>query len=343
MSNAQGRSKRLAWKTAIAAVASAAMLLVAGCSGSSGSTSANTNQKVQLTFSQWWAPEMPAGALQNLVDQFQSQNPNISVKLISAPFASLQTQTISEAASGTLPDVVGLDGAWVNPLYKQGALLNLTDAMKSANYDPKDLASQVGYNGSTYMIPVVNFVYPLFTNDAILAKAGITTPPTTWSEFTADAKKISQSQAGAKGWVVPLGTTNPNGVQNDILSWAWASGGSMLKDGKPALTGNPDVSGAVDLVKDLVQSNAVLPGANGLQETDKVENFINGQRGNDDRLARPRQYHHQGQPQPEVLGLSPADRRRLLGQAGHPVPHPGASASRRSRNTLPRPGSSCST
>jgi multiple sugar transport system substrate-binding protein len=279
MSNAQGRSKRLAWKTVIAAVASATMLLVAGCSGSSGSTSANTNQKVQLTFSQWWAPEMPAGALQNLIDQFQSQNANISVKLISAPFASLQTQTISEAASGTLPDVVGLDGAWVNPLYKQGALLNLTDAMKSANYDPKDLASQVGYNGSTYMIPVVNFVYPLFTNDAILAKAGITTPPTTWSEFTADAKKISQSQAGAKGWVVPLGTTNPNGVQNDILSWAWASGGSMLKDGKPALTNNPDVAGAVDLVKDLVQSNAVLAGANGLQETDKVENFINGRVG----------------------------------------------------------------
>ncbi len=77
------------------------------------------------------------------------------------------------------------------------------------------------------MIPVVNFVYPLFTNDDILQKAGISTPPTTWSEFEADAKKISDSGA-AKGWVVPLGSTNPNGVQNDILSWAWASGGSCL-------------------------------------------------------------------------------------------------------------------
>ncbi|NVM98128.1 ABC transporter substrate-binding protein [Arthrobacter sp. SDTb3-6] len=277
--DARGRSKRLAWKTTIVALVTAVVLLVAGCTGTPSNNNANTNQKVQLTFSQWWAPEMPAGALQNLIDQFQTQNPNISVKLISAPFASLQTQTISEAASGTLPDVVGLDGAWVNPLFKQGALLNLTNAMKSANYDPKDLASQVGYNGATYMIPVVNFVYPLFTNDAILAKAGISSPPKTWSEFTADAKKISQSQAGAKGWVVPLGTTNPNGVQNDILSWAWASGGSMLKNGKPNLTGNPDVTGAVNLVKDLVQSNAVLPGANGLQETDKVENFINGRVG----------------------------------------------------------------
>lgn len=276
--DAQGRWKRPAWKASVAAVAAAATLLVAGCAGGSGGSGGSSGGNVTLTFSQWWAPEMPSGALQGLMDEFHKENPNITVKLISAPFSSLQTQTISEAASGTLPDVVGLDGSWVNPLYKQGALLNLSDAMKKANYDPKDLASQVGYNGSTYMIPVVNFVYPLFTNDAILAQAGISKPPTTWSEFAADAKKISQSGA-AKGWVVPLGTTNPNGVQNDILSWAWASGGSMLSSGQPNLTNNPDVTGAVNLVKDLIQSNAVLPGANGLQETDKVENFINGRVG----------------------------------------------------------------
>ncbi|UUT36426.1 ABC transporter substrate-binding protein [Microbacterium elymi] len=261
---------------AATATTSAVALALTGCSGGSGS---NDGGNVTLTFSQWWAPEMPSGALQKIVDDFHKANPKITIKLISAPFASLQTQTISQAASGTLPDIVGLDGSWVNPLYKQGALYNLTDAMKKANYDDSELASQVAFKGSTYMIPVVNFVYPLFTNDAILSKAGITTPPTTWSEFSADAKKISKTESGVKGWVVPLGTTNPNGAQNDILSWAWASGGSMLKDGEPNLTDNPDVSGAVDMVKDLITSDAVLPGANSLQETDKVTNFINGRVG----------------------------------------------------------------
>ncbi|MGN6198362.1 ABC transporter substrate-binding protein [Humibacter sp.] len=275
---AQRSFKRSRWMLGAAATVSAAALALTGCSSGSPSSS-DTNQKVTLTFSQWWAPEMPSGALQKIADDFHKGHPNITVKLISAPFASLQTQTISQAASGTLPDIVGLDGSWVNPLYKQGALYNLTDAMKAAKYDDSDLASQVAFKGSTYMIPVVNFVYPLFTNDAILAKAGITTPPTTWSQFTDDAKKISQSDADAKGWVVPLGTTNPNGAQNDILSWAWASGGSMLKNGQPNLTGNADVTGAVNMVKDLVTSNAVLPGANSLQETDKVTNFINGRVG----------------------------------------------------------------
>lgn len=281
------RRRPLGWKVTATALAAVAALATAACGGGSapnipgaqGTAGTAAGGKVTLTFSQWWAPEMSKGALQGLIDQFEKDNTDISVQLISAPFTSLQTQTISEAAAGTLPDVVGLDGAWVNPLYKQGALLNLTAAMKSANYDSKELASQIGYKGSTYMIPVVNFVYPLFTNDAILSKAGIAAPPSNWTQFIADAKKISTSENGVKGWVVPLGTTNPNGVQNDILSWAWASGGSMLKNGEPNLTNNKTVTGAVDMVQGLVQANAVLPGANALQETDKVTNFINGRVG----------------------------------------------------------------
>ena len=280
MSKDAPHQRRLLRKVSLAAMATAIALVAAACSaGGSASSSAGANQKVTLTFSQWWAPEMPKGTLQTIITGFEKQNPDITVKLISAPFPSLQTQTISEAASGTLPDVVGLDGSWVDPLYKQGALLNLTSAMKTAGYNSDQLASQVGYKGSTYMIPVVNFVYPLFTNDAILSNAGISSPPTDWSQFTADAQKISSSEAGVKGWVVPLGTTNPNGVQNDILSWAWASGGSMLKNGQPDLTNNPDITGAVNLVKGLVADNAVVPGADSLQETDKVNNFINGRVG----------------------------------------------------------------
>jgi multiple sugar transport system substrate-binding protein len=277
--DAPPRSKRFGLKISLVALATATVFVTAACSTGSATGSSSSTAKVTLTFSQWWAPEMPKGDLQGLMNQFEKQNPNITVKLISAPFPSLQTQTISEAASGTLPDVVGLDGSWVDPLYKQGALLNLTSAMKSAGYNSADLASQVGYKGSTYMIPVVNFVYPLFTNDAILSAAGISAPPTNWSDFTADAQKISTSESGVKGWVVPLGTTNPNGVQNDILSWAWASGGSMLKNGQPDLTNNAKIAGAVNLVAGLVKDNAVLPGADNLQETDKVNNFINGRVG----------------------------------------------------------------
>jgi multiple sugar transport system substrate-binding protein len=255
--------------------AAAVVVLTAACSGGGNSSDSG---KVTLEFSQWWAQELPKGKLQSIVDGFEKKNPNITVKLISQPFATLQDQTTSAAASNTLADVVGLDGAWVNPLHKQNAIANLSTLMKSAKYDDSELSSQVQLEGSTYMIPVVNFVYPLFTNDELLQKAGVDSPPSTRSEFLAAATAISE-KTQAKGWILPLGTTNPNGVQNDVMSWVWASGGSMLtKAGKPDLT-DKDVKSAVDYVKSLYDANAIAAGPFTLQETDKSTQFTNGQVG----------------------------------------------------------------
>src|SRR6218665_1439096 len=198
--DARSTTRRRAARISVAMLVSATTFLMAACSNSGGGGGASA-QKGELTFPQWRAPTLPAGSLHRAIDEFHTAHPLLRLKPISAPLASLQTQTISQAASATLPDVVRLDGSWVNPLYKQGALLNLSEVMKTANYDPKNLASQVGFNGSTYMIPVVNFVYPLFTNNEILAKAGISKPPSTWSGFQSAAKKISQTVDGVKGWI----------------------------------------------------------------------------------------------------------------------------------------------
>ena len=100
------------------------------------------------------------------------------------------------------------------------------------------------------MIPVVNFVYPMFTNDDLLAKAGVSKPPVTRTEFAAAAEAITKSDSNTKGWVLPLSPEAPNGIQNDVMSWVWASGGSMLKDGKPDLT-NDEVTSAVEYIKEL--------------------------------------------------------------------------------------------
>jgi multiple sugar transport system substrate-binding protein len=271
MSNvARGRRVKIAGL----ALATTAVLLTAACSGGG---SASSDGKVTIEFSQWWGSELPKGDLQKIADEFHTQNPDITVKLLTEPYSSLQDQTTTAGVSGTLADVVGLDGAWVNNLVKQGALDNLTTEIKNSKYDDSQLASQIKIKGSTYMIPVVNFVYPLFTNDDLLSQAGITTPPKTRDEFLADAKAIT-AKTSAKGWILPLGTTNPNGVQNDVMSWLWASGGSMLKDGQPDLT-NSGVKSAVDYVKSLYDAKVVADGTFTLQEPDKVTQFTNGQVG----------------------------------------------------------------
>jgi multiple sugar transport system substrate-binding protein len=265
-------------KRVIGAVTAAATVAFLGACGSGGSDDAASGGPVTLEFAQWWGAELPAGDFDKIVNDFTSQNPNIKIKLLSAPYASTKQQLVTGAASKTLPDVVGLDGAWVSDFAKQGAITDLSKLMTDANYDTSQLASQVQLKGKTYMIPVVNFVYPLFVNQDLLAKAGVKDVPSTRTEFLDAAKKISATGGDVKGWALPLDTAVPNGIQNDVMSWLWASGGSMLADGKPALT-TPQVKSAVDYVKSLNDAGVIAPGSLTMKEQDKVEKFTNGQVG----------------------------------------------------------------
>jgi multiple sugar transport system substrate-binding protein len=270
-----GRLKRLL----VAMTAATLCVAAAGCGADEGSDSSSGQGPVTLEFAQWWAPELPAGSFDKLMTEFTAQNPNITVKLLSGPYASTKQQLVSGAASRTLPDVVGLDGAWVNDFAKQGAITDLTALMSQAQYDASQLASQVQLNGKTYMIPVVNFVYPLFVNNGLLKRAGVAKAPSTRTEFLDAAKKITALGGNVKGWALPLDTAVPNGIQNDVMSWLWASGGSMLTpEGKPNLT-SPPVKSTVEYVKSLNDAGVIAPGSLTMKEQDKVEKFTTGQVG----------------------------------------------------------------
>src|SRR5688500_14044310 len=117
---------------ALAGFASA-LTVLAACGGEGAPIGANAaddstaaDGSVVLEFSQWWEPELPKGQLRGLMDEFEKENAGVKVKLISAPYASTQQQTVAGAASKTLADVVGLDGAWVSDFAKQKAVTNLT-------------------------------------------------------------------------------------------------------------------------------------------------------------------------------------------------------------------------
>ena len=257
-----------------AAMTAMAAMGLAGCGGSGG----GADGEVTLEFAQWWEPELPDGTFRALMDKFEEQNPGIKVELLSGPYASTKEQLVAGAAAGTMPDVVGIDGAWVNDFAKQGAIADLTALMGQEGYDDSELASQIQYQGATYMIPVVNFVYPLFANTALLTKAGVTQIPSTREEFAAAAKAVTGGEVS--GWALPLSLEAPNGIQNDVMSWVWASGGSMLTgDGKPNLKGNADVRSAAEFIKKLWDDGVVSPGAFTMKEQDKVEDFTNARTG----------------------------------------------------------------
>ena len=234
--------------------------------------------QTEIEFIQWWEPEMPAGALRGIMDDFEKANPDIKVKLVSGPYSTTHDQIVVGAASGTLSDVVGLDGAWVNGLSKQGAIASMDPLMDAAGYDRSQIADIIKVDGQSVMFPLASFVYPVFVNLDVAKAAGVDKMPTNRTEFAEAAKKMTSPDKNEFGWVLPLSLETPNGIQNDVMAWVWASGASMLKEGKPDLE-NEAVVGTLEYIKSLNDAGVISPGTFAKKEQDKVEEFVNGRVG----------------------------------------------------------------
>lgn len=267
-----------------AALAGTMAFALAACGSSSGSSDSGSSDSgsdssdsgtVTLEFQQWWGVELPEGALEEICQGFTDET-GIEIELLSNPYADTRTQISAGAASGTMADVVGLDGSWVYDFADQGSISNLTELMENAGYDDSQLLDQIQFEGNTYMIPVVNFGYPLYVNLDILEEAGVTEMPTTWSEFL-DACALIEENTDAAAFCIPLSTEAPNGIQNQFMTWLWASGGSMMtEDGQPNLEGNTQLEEVTDFIKQLYDNGYLSDGVAAMEEQDMVNEFENG-------------------------------------------------------------------
>jgi multiple sugar transport system substrate-binding protein len=130
-------------------------------------------------------------------------------------------------------------------------------------------------NGSKWVFPVTTFIYPVYYNVDYFKAAGLTAPPKTRTEFIEYARKLTVESKNQYGWVIPLSLSAPNGVKNEILTWAWAGGSFAWKDGLPNLE-TEGVKSAVNHIAAMYKEKLVVPGAFTKVEQEKVEDFSSG-------------------------------------------------------------------
>ncbi len=198
--------------------------------------------------------------------------------------------------------------------------------MSDAGYDDSQLASQIQVDGSTYMIPVVNFVYPMFTNDALLAQAG--SPPAVHAHRV---RRRGEEDLGPRRRRLRVGAAAfARGPQRcaerrHVLGLGL---GRLHARGRTARPHRRDVTSAADYVQQLWDDGVIAPGSFTMKEQDKVEEFTNGRVGMMiDSLAHIKP-HPRIEPRPRLLDL------------GHPPPRtasPGSAASRTRRGASASP------
>jgi multiple sugar transport system substrate-binding protein len=245
-------------------VASALVLLlaVAACGGSSTpSNDAGPTDKasagpvpepkspVTVNFSSWSASDP---TLKKLAADFHKAHPMITVNLQNVDAETAAEKLTTQIAGGNPPDVAYIDASSTADFASRQALVDLTDYINRSDIvKPDDYVQAfktfVTYQKKLYGLPIDGESTGLFYRTDLFKAAGIAAPPTTWDEFLADAKKLTDKANKKYGYEV---FASEAGYY--FYPWLYQAGGDLLSsDGKILFT-SPEAKKAADFYVNLV-------------------------------------------------------------------------------------------
>jgi multiple sugar transport system substrate-binding protein len=214
---------------------------------------------VRIVLSGWVSSPAETASLQQAVAAFEASHPTIDVDY--QPLDDYQGTMESRFAAGDPPDVFYVDSSVAPEWIAKGFLQPLQGLATSSGFDTAHFFPVLRHafeapNGKPYGFPKDWSPLAMFTNDTLLARAGVAAP-TTWAELRQDAIAIRSA----------------TGVTPICLSVDWArllafveeNGGSFLNDSQTDVTINSQaVRDAVDFYVGLVRDGlAALPDALG--------------------------------------------------------------------------------
>jgi raffinose/stachyose/melibiose transport system substrate-binding protein len=220
--------------------------IIVGCS--SKSTSSDDTKKdpkdskedevVTLNFFQFKVEI--AEQLQKMIDEFETENPNIKVKLETVGGgADYGAALKAKFASGEKPDIFNNGGFKELELWKEH-LADLSDEPWAEHVLPIGKVPMTDTDGKLYGMPVNLEGYGFIYNKDLFEKAGITEPPATISELKDAAAKLKDAgitpfSAGyGEWWVIGQHLLNIGFAQQDDPV-AYIEG---LYDGSQKIVGN---------------------------------------------------------------------------------------------------------
>jgi putative chitobiose transport system substrate-binding protein len=153
-------------------------------------TSANGKTEVEF----WTMQLQPkfTNYFNDLIGQFEKENPAITVRWVDVPWAAMQSKILAAVSSKTAPDVVNLNPDFAAQLAGRNAWLDLDTKVsdKARSEYLSNIWKASTLNGKSFGFPwYLTSRIAIYNND-LFQKAGISTPPKTYAELATAAKTI---------------------------------------------------------------------------------------------------------------------------------------------------------
>jgi multiple sugar transport system substrate-binding protein len=286
----QARRARRGRTVAAVLAVGVAGLGVVGCSSSSSGSGGGSTSLSGQTLSVY--TQAPYGTQLKQYQQYYNyiassfhKATGSTIKWVYSSSAVTLTQELEQAAaSGSGPDVWSIGSSF------NGTATSLNDFHTFTPSEWNSLGGQSSYvqkqltmsgpnNSSDIGIPFESIPFVLAYNTALFSKAGISSPPTTWTQFVADAQAIQKADPGVAG--ASFSPADPYGPWKPVWSYMEQAGGDFLSGGgKTADLTSPQLQAAMKFYFALEDTYHVIPKADltweGSQETSA---FLAGKTG----------------------------------------------------------------
>lgn len=250
--------------------------------------STSGGDKVELRV---WGHQAPAfnAANQAMFDEFQKQNPNVTIKYETFPW-DVFIQTIQTSLpAGNTADVILIPGGYTCRYSAGGQLLEVpADVMTLAAAQEMFYAAPLGgqtCDGKLYGFPAeYNIEYGgAYVNPALFEAAGVTYPPKwqTWDDVVADATKLTQVGSDGVMTVAGLHYTNNDQLFTYFLAGILEQGSNYFADdGKHFNFNSPEAIATIQKLIDMAQTDKVIDPIIFNAESEWVgESFAQGHNG----------------------------------------------------------------
>lgn len=277
--------KRLAVRL-IAAIAAGTL---AGCGGGAAATNTTTaagvtaskgeetkaQEPVTLTY---WQHSSAARdeMMTELVKQFESENPDIKIKLEFIPEADYSQKLIPALATDTAPDVFQIQSGMVSKLAQAGTIQPLDESIMPTGDIAKEFVAAavdgLKYEGRYYGMPTDVQTIVTFWNKKLVAEAGLDAEkgPQTWEEFFDWARKLTKRDGDSlvqSGW-------GGKGYAPEVLSYVEQKGGRFYDEASRKFVFADD-SAAVEAIREF----ASLYKEDKVYDTEFVKNWAGFRQG----------------------------------------------------------------
>lgn len=216
------------------------------------------------------------GDIRAMTADYEKQHPDVSINLEFVPYEALHDKIVAARGAGSKGyDVVLFDDMWPAEFSRFNMLKDVstdfTPELKSKIFS--GALNTVTWRDKQYGMPWILDTKYLFYNKAMLAKAGITTPPTSWAEVMADSEIIKQK--GIVKYPLVWSWSQAEALICDYTTLVSAYKGDFYQDGKLTFT-SPGALKAVELMKESLDKGVSNPNSNEYLEEDVRKVFSNG-------------------------------------------------------------------